>query len=391
MACKNCSIIPSYILKDITDSSNVPQTVRDIATKSFTHSAMIHHDQSGTQGADFDPSTALSTTAGLVPRPVNRDIYDAGQQGLHHLPGILVFADDIPTVQDLSDESVRNVHGHFEKVYDFYQKIFNRNSYDDKGAKLVISVHFDADPNPGFDNSFWFPRPHPKLSQWVFGDGDSTLFNNFTKILDVSAHDFTHAVVDYTGILPYFFQSGALNESISDVFSSMIKQYFAPGGPQKVEDADWLFGEGLWSVPGGKALRDMENPGTAFDIPGIVKDRQPAAGVPYEELPLRDDNGGVHIYSSIPNRAFVLVAKALGGYSWEVAGQIWYASLTDPRLRKIFTWDDGRPVEDEWELIRRSKDTFKVFANLTIEHARAYSSKAVEAVQNAWTEVRVLE
>ncbi|KAG0357151.1 Translation initiation factor 3 subunit b [Podila minutissima] len=282
MTCQHCSVIPSYILQDIAENSNVQTPCRRTYTKAL-----------------------------------NREIYDAHQKSYDELPGVLVFGG--ASSRSLNDESVKNVHGHFQKIFDFYQKVFNRNSFDGKGAKLIISVHFDGDPNPGYDNVFWYPNPDPKLSQWGFGDGDFVLFDNFTKILDISAHEFTHAVVEYTGILPYWYQSGALNESISDVFGSMIKQFFAPGGPQKAKDADWLVGEGLFLVPGGRALRDMENPGTAYDIPGVTKDRQPAAGTPYVELPPWTDNGGVHIYSSIPNRAFVLVAKALGGFSWEIA------------------------------------------------------------------------
>ncbi|KAG0083333.1 hypothetical protein BGZ93_003946, partial [Podila epicladia] len=130
MTCQNCSFIPSYILKDIAVSSNVPETVRDIATKSLAHTTAIHHARTSAQGTDFGPAAALSAAAGSPLRPVNRDIHDAQQNGFDDLPGILVFADSEPTLQDIRDESVRNVHDHFKKVFDFYQAIFKRNSYD---------------------------------------------------------------------------------------------------------------------------------------------------------------------------------------------------------------------------------------------------------------------
>lgn len=266
--------------------------------------------------------------------------------------------------------------------------VFKRNSYDDKGANFGISVHFDGDPDFGYDNAFWLPDRRPGHSQWAFGDGDFVLMDNFTKILDVSGHEFTHAVVEYTGRLPYWYQSGALNESIADVFGSMIKQYFAPGGQQKAEDADWLVGEGIWMKPGGRALRDMENPGTAFNISRVTKDRQPAHMDNYKDLPSSEDNGGVHINSGIPNRAFVLAAKALGGFSWEVAGKIWYESLTDPKLRNLFI-RNGVPI-DENHPSEQTRHTFNFFANLTIEHAQdhlAHSPNAVTAVKNAWKAV----
>ncbi|KAG0012488.1 hypothetical protein BGZ81_001561 [Podila clonocystis] len=351
-----CSIVPSYVLRDIADG-NVPEKVRLIAAKSLDDVAAIHEARTSAQGKDLGPSAAVGTTfaVGPTPKPVYRKIYDAQQQDLDRLPGTLLFQEDgfgALSVRPPSDESARNVFEHFQKIFDFYLAVFNRNSYDGKGANLDISVHFDGDPGIGYDNAFWYPVPPPGYSQWAFGDGDFVLMDNFTK-------------------------------SIADIFGSMIKQYFAPGGPQKAEDADWLVGEGIWMKPGGRALRDMENPGTAFDIPRVTKDRQTAHMDNYEELQSWDDNGGVHIYSGIPNRAFVLAAKALGGFSWEVAGQIWYASLTDPRLRNLFIRNGDRPSE-------QTRNTFNFFANLTIEHAQAYlahSPNAVTAVKNAWKAV----
>ncbi|KAF9307734.1 Translation initiation factor 3 subunit b [Podila horticola] len=387
-----CSIVPSYILKDIAKCNTVTQEVRDIANKSLAHMATIHHARTSTQGAAIGPSAV-----GAVPRPLHRKIYDAHQHGINRLPGTLVFAENgagttgaVPT-----DESARNVYEHFKKVFEFYRKVFNRNSYDGNGANLVASVHFDGDPNPGYDNAFWLPDENPSKSQFAYGDGDFMFFDNFTNILDITGHEVTHAVTESTGILPYINQSGALNESISDVFGSMIKQFHAPGGPQKAKDADWLIGKGLWlpgAGPNARALRDMENPGTAYHGPRIGKDPQPATMDDYVELPntQEDDSGGVHINSGIPNRAFVLAAKALGGHSWDVAGQIWYASLTDPDLRKIFLGHDGKPITNSGELERLSMNRFKTFADLTIKHAQTYSPEAVAAVKNAWKGVKVL-
>ena len=119
-------------------------------------------------------------------------------------------------------------------------------------------------------------------------------------------------------------RSGALNESMSDVFGSMVKQW-ALG--QSVTDADWLIGAAIMA-PGfkGRALRDMANPGTAYDDPNLGKDPQPGHMKDYVQTD--SDNGGVHINSGIPSRAFVIAAKAIGGKSWEKAGKIWYVTLT---------------------------------------------------------------
>ncbi len=209
----------------------------------------------------------------------------------------------------------------------------------------------------------------------AFGDGDPELFANFTDIIDITGHELTHGVTENTANLDYENQSGALNESISDVFGSMVKQY-AKEPKQPAREADWLIGRGLFLFSDARALRDMANPGTAHGNTRITgPDRQPRDMDGYRELypPTEaNDGGGVHLYSGIPNRAFYLAASALGGYSWEKAGKIWYKTLTDERLRNVNT-----------------RTAFKTFADLTVEHAADYGDEAVAAVKEAWTDVKV--
>ena len=175
-------------------------------------------------------------------------------------------------------------------------------------------VHYEQD----YDNAFW------DGTQLVFGDGDGQVFDRFTKPIDVLGHELSHAVTQFTADLTYEGQSGALNESVSDVFGACIKQRHLG---QDAADADWLVGEGIF-LPGinGRALRSMSEPGTAYDDPQIGKDPQVGSMADYVET--TDDNGGVHLNSGIPNRAFVLAARAIGGESWSGAGRIWYAALT---------------------------------------------------------------
>jgi Zn-dependent metalloprotease len=119
-----------------------------------------------------------------------------------------------------------------------------------------------------------------------------------------------------------------LNESFSDVFGSLVKQW---SKNQAADQADWLIGEGLFTPKvKGKALRSMKSPGTAYDDPVLGKDPQPADMSGFYTG--TDDDGGVHINSGIPNRAFYLAATAIGGFAWEKAGLIWYTALRD-RLR----------------------------------------------------------
>jgi Zn-dependent metalloprotease len=163
----------------------------------------------------------------------------------------------------------------------------------------------------------------------VFGDGDGTLFNRFTTAVEVIGHELTHGVTGAELGLHYIGEAGALNESISDVFGALVKQHLHK---ETADKADWLIGAGLLrpSVH-GVALRSMKAPGTAYDDPVLGKDPQPAHMDDF--VTTTADNGGVHINSGIPNRAFYLAATALGGHAWERAGQIWYDTLHDPKLR----------------------------------------------------------
>jgi len=168
----------------------------------------------------------------------------------------------------------------------------------------------------------------------VFGEGGGHYFNRFTS-LDIIGHELTHGVISYTCNSDYRGKSGTLNESLADVFGSMVKQYYLK---QTTADADWLIGQGLFTARvHGMALRSMKAPGTAYDNPAIGKDRQPSDMQNYVHS--EDDWGGVYINSGIPNHAFYIIATALGGYSWERAGQIWYATaLSQNADFNLFAW-----------------------------------------------------
>jgi Zn-dependent metalloprotease len=262
------------------------------------------------------------------------------------LPGDLVRSPGQPDVADVSvNEAATGITETLALFADY-----GRSSYDDKGATVVASVHYEKD----YDNAFW------DGTQLVFGDGDGTVFGRFTKPIDVLGHELSHAVTQFTANLTYQGQSGALNESMSDVFGACVKQRHLG---QDAASADWLVGEGIF-VPGinGKALRSMESPGTAYDDPKLGKD--PQVGEMQDYVQTTEDNGGVHINSGIPNRAFVLAAKAVGGDSWSGAGRIWYAALTSG--------------------IDAGSD-FATFAEATVTAAGDHA----DAVREAWTTVGV--
>jgi Zn-dependent metalloprotease len=180
--------------------------------------------------------------------------------------------------------------------------------------RLDSTVHYGRK----FNNAMWNGK------QMVYGDGDGILFNRFTSCIDIIGHEQSHGVTQFTAKLEYQGQPGALNEHFSDVLGIMVKQYRFG---QLAQRSSWTIGEGLLGPRvNGAGIRSMKAPGTAYDDPVLGKDPQPAHMRDYVDG--ADDNGGVHINSGIPNRAFYLAAFALGGYAWEIAGRIWYRVLT---------------------------------------------------------------
>jgi Zn-dependent metalloprotease len=356
------NIVPSYTYQSIVGSDNTSDQAKDRARAHLKSVGALKDAKTGGQVHETLAKPAKT-------KHLFREIHDAQQR---NEIGTELFHEG-HVITDSDDKNAVEVYVQLKQVFDFYFEVFGRNSINDKGLNLVASVHYDDDngDTTGFDNAFW------DGIKMAFGDGDAELFGSFTKNLDVTGHELTHGVTEKTGQLEFEFQAGALNESMSDCFGSMVKQYFSPNGKQTAKEADWLIGEGLLLVPGARALRDMANPGTAFDNPQIGKDPQPGHMKDYQDLPntAGGDWGGVHTNSGIPNRAFYLVATSVGTYSWDVAGKIWYASLTDAKLRGV-----------------SSKNVFKLFADLTVKHALEIGGdEATAAVKKAWTTVGVYE
>lgn len=301
-------LIPPYILNAIARNGTQAQRECAIRTKAVdsTLRAMRLSNQSLRQ-----PKRMVQLAQGLDKQ---RSVYTA--KGTQTLPGTLARAEGQAATGDLAVDEAYDGLG---LTFDFFAQLYDRNSIDDAGMRLDATVHFGED----YNNAFW------NSTQMVFGDGDGQLFNRFTIALEVIGHELSHGVIEDEAQLVYFNQSGALNESIADVFGALIKQ-FAKG--QTADQADWLIGAGLFA-PGinGDALRSMRNPGSAFDDNLLGKDPQPKHMDQFVRT--FEDNGGVHINSGIPNHAFYQVATRIGGHAWEKAGRIWYDALRDSRVR----------------------------------------------------------
>jgi len=285
---------------------------------------MITSEMRGQRETITDVYRALA----LPETPVkSRNVYDA-ENGFG-LPGKLVRTEGDPPV---SDQAVNEAFDGAGITYDFYSLIYNRNSLDDKGMRLDSTVHYQR----SYDNAFWNGK------QMVYGDGDEDLppeqrlFNRFTASLDVIGHELSHGVISFEGNMNYASQSGALNESMADVFGILTKQYHHH---LNVGESDWIIGRGLFTTNvNGVGIRSMKEPGSAYDDPTLGKDPQP--GHMRDYVNTLEDNGGVHINSGIPNRAFYLTAVELGSFAWEKAGRIWYIALRD-KFRTTTNFQSG--------------------------------------------------
>ena len=301
-------ILPPHMLGEIIAKGSDNQRSRAMQTLSLSEQAR------GQRRALTDISHMLTAMSASAEK--TRTIYDAREGST--LPGTLVRKEGDPPVADPAANEAYDGCGF---TYDLYKNFFGRNSLDGNGMHIDSTVHYQK----GYDNAFWDGK------QMVYGDGDEDLpeaqrlFNRFTISVDIIGHELTHGITQYEANLAYFAQSGALNESMSDVFGSLVKQYQRG---QSAAEADWIIGEGLFtSNVKGVGIRSMKAPGTAYDDPVIGKDPQPGHMKDY--VSTTQDNGGVHINSGIPNHAFYVAAFEIGGNAWEKAGQVWYIALRD--------------------------------------------------------------
>lgn len=342
----NC-IVPPHILKNIATKGTESQ--KALAIDTLKLSAQMRGQRQAL--ADFTAATFRVAVGGK-----DRVIYDAKNGS--NLPGTIVRKEgEGPT----ADVAVNEAYDGSGVTYDLFNNEYERNSIDGNGMRLDSTVHY----RQGYDNAFWDGE------QMVYGDGDENLpaeerlFNRFTIAIDIIGHELTHGVTQFEAKLQYFQQPGALNESMSDVFGSLVKQYQLQ---QIASEADWIIGAGLLTENvNGVGIRSMKAPGTAYDDPVLGKDPQPGHMKDY--VTTISDNGGVHINSGIPNRAFYITAVELGGFAWERAGQIWYVTLRD-------------------KLTANSK--FQECANLTYQTAgELFGAGSIEqqAIKKGWVEV----
>lgn len=334
-----CSIVPPYLLRRLAEADPQIRAAADFTLRDSTQARQRRELTATRWPQGHPPHEAPPTGRGVIAWPMQqrvelgpvepppeepdegvdpdataqRSVHDA-QHGTD-LPGLLVRDEG---GEPSGDPSVDEAYAGLGATWEVLARVYGRDSLDGAGLPLVASVHYARD----YANAFWDGQ------QMVFGDGDGVYFAGFTRSVDVIAHELAHGLTQFTAGLTYVGQSGALNESASDVWGSLVRQWVQG---QSVDQADWLIGAEIFTDRvQGVALRSMAAPGTAYDDPVLGADPQPAHLDDFVVLPhdADNDNGGVHINSGIPNHAFYLFATSLGGHAWERAGQVWFDTMT---------------------------------------------------------------
>jgi len=356
-----CFAVPSKLFRKLAEKSG--EEGRQRIDSHIEHSMRLRTHRHVCAKQAVVPRTVQSPQGFMPAQAYRRSIFNAGFDT--DLPGKPVRHEGDKPVKD---RAVNQVYDNTGIALDFFHQVFGRDSLDDRSMRVESAVHFGKD----FANAMWTGE------QMVYGDGDENV-GGFTEALDIITHELSHGVIQHMipgglGVVKLARkdrefeeqthmlqgQAGALNESFSDVMGSMVKQWHLG---QTAAQANWLLGENMLAPQHGKAIRSLKDPGnrklTWYD------DDQ------FKTMEQYVDGADVHDSSGIPNHAFYLVAKKIGGFSWEKAGAIWYEAF--PKLKP--------------------KATFLDAARATSRVASArFGSKSKEymAVVSAWQAVKVL-
>ena len=244
------------------------------------------------------------------------------------------------------------------EVYDYYWERHGRNSFDDDGASITAIVRLGQD----FDNAFW----HTGLNLLAFGDSKP-----YAGALDVVGHELTHGVITHSANLIYRDQPGALNEAFADIFGEMIEAWSIARTTDRLEP-DWLIGTKLITEL-NPPIRNMANPATlTFDQGGT----RPYPTKMSEYIYTQADNGGVHVNSSIINRAFYLLAEGFdGAIGLEAAEQIFYRALT------VYLFQYSQFIDARLACIQAAKDLSEMYPDAVPPDAVQKVEEAFDAVE----------
>jgi Zn-dependent metalloprotease len=345
-----CFAVPQKLLRHLADKAGKSDSQRGAAL----HASVDHMSEVRAQRARHSAEPAAGEKGAHA---LHRRIYDA--DGQTFLPGTLLRDDGHGPVRD---KAANQAYDNLGLALEFYESVLGRDSVDGKGMRIDASIHYSMD----FGNAMWTGR------QMIVGDGDGKDVVGVAQSLGIIAHELSHGVTQHLvkGALGVVLEAGkppalkgeagALNESFSDVFASMIKQWH-----QGIDagDADWLVGEDILAPHAGKAVRSLKDPGKrqcTWDEDDQIKH--------YDQW---KHDTEAHDGSGIANHAFYLAATRLEGKSWERLGSLWLESY-------------GK---------LKPQATFRDLANATLDVAaarHAAGAAAHGALQDAWKQVGVL-
>jgi Zn-dependent metalloprotease len=296
-----CTFVPPHILDHIARvharESLEPTEAQRSAVVSAEFRRMRRYQAPGLLGAEATAAAmgvdeAHETLTVPQAGSAGRLIYDDQHQWTENVQ--LVRGEGDPAV---AGQNANRAYDYLGAVRDYYKNKLGRNSIDNAGLNIVGNVNFGV----GFDNAFW----DPATLVMVFGNGSGTVFKDLTGDVDVPGHELTHGVTQFTANLNYTpDQSGALNESFSDMMGSAIDAFV---NGRDADTHNWLIGEDIMADDlYGEALRNVAEPGTAYDNPIMGRDPQPRDMSGYFEP------ADPHIMSGIPNRWFYLICIEIG-------------------------------------------------------------------------------
>lgn len=356
-----CFAVPSKLFRKLAEKAGEDNSSQ--LNSHIEHSGRLRTRRHVCSQQGTPLRTVQSPQSFMPAQAYRRSIFNAGTDT--DLPGKPVRHEGDKPVRD---RTVNQVYDNTGIALNFFHQVFGRDSLDNRSMRVESAVHFGKN----FANAMWTGE------QMVYGDGDQNV-GGFTEALDIIAHELTHGVIQHMvpgglGVVKLARkdrefeeqthalqgQAGALNESFSDVMGSMVKQWHAR---QTVTQANWLLGENMLAPQHGLAIRSLKDPGnrklTWYD------DDQ------FKTMAQYVDGADVHDSSGIPNHAFYLAARKMGGFSWEKAGQVWYEAFSTLKPKASFA--------------DAAKATIHVAA---IRYGM--KSKECNAVASAWRAVKVL-
>lgn len=344
LTCGCCFIVPPEVLRALSRNQRLTPQNAKMFQDSYLETMRLRSVREGHRIASL--ISRSSVVAEAAARQAEEHLFDCRHRT--SLPGRAVSN---PATAGEAFSTVFKTTG---QVAEFYQTVLGRNSVDNRGMDLVSTLNYGNN----YQNAFWNGQ------QMVYGNGDQRIFIDFWRSPDVIGHELTHGVTQNESGLRYEGESGALNESLSDCFGAAFNQWVSKAPASK--DDSWLIGAGIMG-PDAKAkgytcLRDMVNPAAQHCL-----SPQP---ISYANF---DPTADVHVNSGIPNRAFALFARAVGGNSYDSPIKLWYAACTGGHLS--------------------SGATFSDFAKSTLNAADQWTGpdkdKLGKAVRDAWNTVEV--